>query len=104
MSATTSWPKARPSPYGDSAQVWSRLASLWADVEELEGAELMRAHEVHEQAKVRITIRYNPAVTSAGRFVFEGQNYYPASVIPDSLKRKMTCICYVRPNENVTEP
>jgi SPP1 family predicted phage head-tail adaptor len=91
-----------PSAYGDSADVPSAPMNLWADFEFLEGAELMRAHEVHEQAKVRIKIRYNPAVNSAGRFVYEGQNYYPASVIPDPLKRRMVCICYVRPQENVT--
>jgi SPP1 family predicted phage head-tail adaptor len=90
------------SEYGDSAQVWSHLASLWADVEFLSGNELLKAKQIHEQAKVRITIRYNPAVTSAGRFTFEGSNYYPADVLPDSLKRKMVCTCYVRPNENVT--
>ena len=91
-----------PSPYGDSAQVWSRLASLWADVEFLEGDELLAAKQIHEQAKVRITIRYNAVVTAAGRFVYKGQNYYPASVLPDSLDRKMVCTCYVRPKENVT--
>lgn len=90
------------SPYGDSAQVWSRLASLWADVDFLEGSELLEAKQIHEQAKVRITIRFNPAVTSDGRFVYKGQNYYPASVLPDSLNRKMVCTCYVRPSEKVT--
>lgn len=91
-----------PSSYGDSAQVWSRLASLWAEVVVLEGQELMRAKEVHAEARVRITIRYNPAVTTAGRFVYEGQNYYPVSVVADPLKRKMTCLCYVHLQENVT--
>ena len=30
-----------PSPYGDSAQVWSRLATLWAHVDVLDGQELL---------------------------------------------------------------
>jgi head-tail adaptor len=88
-----------PSSYGDAPHVWRHMATLWADLTQLEGSELMRAHEVHAQAKVQIVIHHHPGVTFAGRFVFEGEHYYPASINSDPLKRKMTCICYVRPLE-----
>ncbi len=89
-----------PSALGDAAQIWSQLASLWAEVVVLEGQELLKAKQVHAEAKVRITIRFNPAVDSSGRFNYGGNYYYPASVVPDPLKRKMVCICYERPGEN----
>jgi SPP1 family predicted phage head-tail adaptor len=93
--------EGEPSPYGDSAQVWTNAGRLAALVEELEGNELLKARQMHEQAKVRVTIRYNSAVNTAGRFVYQGQNYYLASAVPDPLKRKMVCTCYLQKNEQV---
>ena len=89
-----------PSALGDSAEIYSTTASLWASVEELSGTELWRAHEVHEECEWRVIIRYNSIVTTNGRFVFEGQYLYPLSVISDDLKRMMTVLCKSRPEDN----
>ena len=88
-----------PSQYGDSAQIWNTLSSLWAEVTILSGRELLAAKEIHAEAQLRVVIRYNAAVDSSGRFYWNGNYVYPASIVPDPLQRKMTCICYMRPGE-----
>ena len=93
--------EGQSSPYGDSAPDWGEPAYLWAKVELLEGSKLLRAKQIHPEVKAEITFRYNAAVTADGRFVYEGQNYYPVAVIPDPLKRKMVCPCELRPQEDV---
>ena len=48
-----------------------------------------------------MTIRYNALVTAAGRFVWDNQFCYPVSIVADCLKRRMECLCYLRPQESV---
>jgi len=88
-------------PYGDAVQVWGTPLNLWAEVTSLEGRELLAAKEIHADVIAKIVVRYNAAITTLGRFVYQNQNYYPASVNADPLKRRMTCLCHLRPNENV---
>jgi SPP1 family predicted phage head-tail adaptor len=91
-----------PTEYGDAPNVWSRALNVWGKVEELEGEELFRAKQIHAEVKAKVTVRYNASITSAGRFVWQNQYYYPIDVIPDPLKRRMACRCYIRPQESVT--
>lgn len=50
--------------YGEPAQAWATIATVWAGVEPLRGREYFAASQVQGAAEVRIIIRYGPQVAS----------------------------------------
>jgi len=66
----------------------------------LTGDGLYTALQVHKEASVEITIRWNGSVSEVGiRFVDEdGHPYYPVNCIRDERKRWMRLLCKERPD------
>jgi SPP1 family predicted phage head-tail adaptor len=60
---------AAPDGGGGGAETWSALATVWAALETLEGAEVVRAEQVASETRFRLRIRHRSDVSAAMRVV-----------------------------------
>jgi SPP1 family predicted phage head-tail adaptor len=58
---------AAPDGGGGVSESWSALATVWAAIETLEGAEVLRAEQIVGEARFRLRIRYRADITPAMR-------------------------------------
>jgi SPP1 family predicted phage head-tail adaptor len=61
---------AAPDGGGGFAESWNALATVWAAIETLEGAEILRAEQIMGETRFRLRIRYRGDVTAAMRVQF----------------------------------
>ncbi len=60
---------------GSLSQVFTTVATVWANVIEPRGSEAFEAARINAKETVRVRIRYRSDVTTAWRFQWMGQNY-----------------------------
>lgn len=81
---------------GQPTQVWSTLATAWANVRYLSGVETIKADAVATSAKVSIRIRYRADVTAAMRVVLGATVFQILAVLPDEqAKERLDLACEV---------
>lgn len=68
---------------GEPVVVWTPLATVWAKVEDLSGAEQFTAQQDASLVQVRVTIRRLASVTSAMRFRTGQRTLDIEAVLPD---------------------
>jgi len=78
---------------GEQKVSWTNVATVWAEVISMNGTELFRAMQVHAEATIQITVRYDIRYSPAGRFLIGSREVYPLSVNGDPLNRFQTCLC-----------
>ena len=79
--------------YGEQAQAWADVVTVWAEVETLAGLEAYRARQLSSEASVNVTMRYTTDMTSDKRLRFGARYLYPISVVPDVKKTSMQVLC-----------
>ena len=76
---------------GQPDEDFATVATVWADVEPLNGREYFTAQQIVGEVTTRITMRYQPiidvvAVNERVRIVFEGLNYSIKNVIDVDMR------------------
>lgn len=74
--------------FGGPVDTWADVATVWANVEPLQGRELVNAQTVNAETTTRITMRYLTGVIPANRIIFEGKFYNLQAVIDPELKHR----------------
>ena len=66
---------------GEEVVVWVPLATLWAGVKPVRGAEFFAAAQMHDEQIVTFTVIYRPDVQETMRISWNGEHYDITSVI-----------------------
>lgn len=81
---------------GQPVTTWTTLATVWADVRYLNGAEAIRADAQTSIAKASIRIRRRTDVTPAMRVVYGSTTFQITAVLPDEqAKERLDLVCEV---------
>lgn len=67
--------------FGDPVPDWSTYATVWASVEPLEGAELVRFQQVQAETTTRVRLRHHSRLTPDDRIVHDSRTLQVLSVI-----------------------
>lgn len=87
-----------PSPMGSTVETFNAVAVVPAKLEWMTGTKLYTALQVHPEATVEVTIRWDDRVSEKSRFVTEDkQVLYAVSCIRDERRRWMRLLCKERP-------
>lgn len=79
---------------GGVAVSWSDIASVWAQVTPVSGAETVQAMHLTGTRRHRVRLRYRDDVDSERRFVFKGRVLNIRSVRDiDERGRWLDCVC-----------
>ena len=82
-----------PNSYGETANTWSTLATVWALVQTMSGREGYYAAQVQPDASVQITMRYREDVTTDMRVSYDSRYFNILSVIPDPKNTQLVLAC-----------
>lgn len=73
---------------GQAIPSWSTLATVWANIRHLNGAESIKADAESSLVKASIRIRKGPSVDASCRVVHHGgETYRVRAVLPDERER-----------------
>lgn len=72
--------------YGGPVETWADFDTVWANIEPLQGNELVKAQAVRTETTHRITMRYLSGVTPAHRITYAGRYFNLLSVIDPELR------------------
>jgi SPP1 family predicted phage head-tail adaptor len=73
---------------GQPIPAWGTLATVWANIRHLNGAESIKANAESSLVKASIRIRRGPAVDASCRVVHHGgETYRVRAVLPDDAER-----------------
>lgn len=85
---------ATPDGGGGVSESWSTLATVWAAIETLDGAEVSRAEQIVGETRFGLRIRYRADVTPAMRVRFSARVLGIEAVFdPDGRGRFLTLTC-----------
>lgn len=85
--------------YGQAINTWSDIATLWAEVVAVSGAEGLHGLQVESEVKQKVTVRYraelaDPRGVNAWRFSFDGRIFdIEACLFDDMKKRYVVLLC-----------
>lgn len=81
---------------GQPVDTWEDVATVWANIRNLRGAEAIRADKEVSTVQTSIRIRKRTDVTAAMRVVYGSTTYEIKAVLPDEVERdKMDLVCEV---------
>ena len=85
-------------PSGQVQQVWSDVATFWAEVKGVSGQEVIASGAEKSEVTFRMWIRYRPDVTSASRILWQQkgqtrQAYAVVSALPDDKSTRLELLC-----------
>jgi len=93
---TIQYPDATQDAAGQPMPAWTTLATVWANIRHLNGAEAIKADAEVSTVKASIRIRKGPAVDASMRAVHGSTNYAIRAVLPDEVERdKVHLVCEV---------
>lgn len=78
---------------------WATLCYVWANIRHVSGAEMIKADQVSETVKASIRIRFNNAITSGMRVIFQDQVYDIQAILPDYAKYIYTDLVCIKIGE-----
>lgn len=80
--------------FGQSSVTWTDLFSCWADIQPMNGRELLAAQAQQFEVTHQVVIRWRSGVTPAMRVVYQGRFMDVQSVIDvDTQHRRLTLMC-----------
>lgn len=82
--------------YGEQAETWSTVATVFAEVKTLDGTEAWKAMQTQPEATIQVTMRYTSEMTPDKRLLFGERYLYPLSVVPDIRNRELRIMCKER--------
>ena len=79
---------------GGASTVWSDVATLWASVEPLKGAEHLTAQQLESRLTHRVRLRHRIGVTTAMRVKFGARIFNIRAVINPAMRdRLLVLLC-----------
>lgn len=78
---------------GAATLVWQQVAAVWAEIEGLDGSEILRAETPVARATHRIVMRYRAGIDATMRIVAAGKYHEIVSAL-DEEGRKRWLVCY----------
>jgi SPP1 family predicted phage head-tail adaptor len=85
--------------YGEAVPNWTTSDTRWGKVEDLSGRELYRAKQVNSEVDVKVTFRYNSALTAKNRLMYGTRVLEIAAVLdPDGRKIETHALCVESPD------
>lgn len=80
--------------YGQQLDRWDDVARAWADVEPLNGRELLAAAAVQAETTHTVTMRYRSGITPQLRINYNGRLFNILNVLDDNERhRTLTLLC-----------
>ena len=80
--------------FGQPAQTWTTVATVWAKVADISGRELITAMAAQSEVSTNIVIRYRAGTTTLNRVLYDGVPYNIHAVVdPTGRKREMQLMC-----------
>jgi SPP1 family predicted phage head-tail adaptor len=79
--------------FGEEVVAWQHLATAWAQVETLSGAESIELSRAGATLTHRVTMRYQRNIAPEMRVVWEDRTLEIHAVVPDARKREMALEC-----------
>lgn len=80
--------------FGQQSTAWSAGLSVSADIQQLQGNELLNAQAVNALTTHSVLIRYRTDVTAASRLVYQGRFFNVHSVVdPDTSHIALLLMC-----------
>jgi SPP1 family predicted phage head-tail adaptor len=78
-----------------SAEVphWSTVATLWAKIETVSGAETIEQQQAAARLTHNMTIRYTPGLAPAMRVSWNSRLFDIQAIIDDNKKHEMMLVC-----------
>lgn len=77
---------------GQETGTWATVATVWAKVEPLSGAEVTQARQQFASASHRVTIRYYAGLTPKHRFLF-GDRALNIEFVQNTEERNVEHVC-----------
>lgn len=77
---------------GGTTAAWSTYATVWAQVKQLGGAEVVRSQKTTATERLDITIRYRDDLRANDRVLHDGKVYNIAAIFDPAGTRKWTNI------------
>lgn len=76
------------------SEVWTDITTVWARIEPLSGREYFIARQENAEISVKITIRYQPGISTDLRAVFGSRTFEVLSVInPEERRESLLLMC-----------
>jgi SPP1 family predicted phage head-tail adaptor len=91
---TLQQPAETPDGGGGFTLAWTDVATVWAAIEPLKGAERLHAQQLQSPVTHRVTMRYRSGVTPTMRLLFEARTLNIRAVIdPQERNRTLELLC-----------
>ena len=89
---------SRQSPSGQVIKEWKDLCTVWADIADVSGKEIIASGAIMNQITTRIWIRYRPDILAGYRLLWNSPNargmaYSVDAVIPDKDHTRLELLC-----------
>lgn len=75
--------------WGDVAEAWTTADTVWADLRQLSGAELVTAQQVDDKTTHAARIRHYPTLTTRHRLLHKTEIYHILGIVADAKLRWM---------------
>jgi len=80
--------------YGQPANTWADVATVWAAVEPIRGKEYFDASQDNAETTTRVRMRYRSGITQDMRISFDSRLYNIQSIIrPREIHHEMELMC-----------
>jgi len=99
---------SRQSPSGQVIKEWKDLCTVWADIADVSGKEIIASGAIMNQITTRIWIRYRPDILAGYRLLWRSPNargmaYSVDAVIPDKDHTRLELLCTVAVGGNADQ-
>ena len=79
---------------GEQSGDWVAVASIWGNVQQMKGDEILTSQQVFGKVTTRVDIRFFDGLDTSHRINFEGRILSIVAVIdPDGFKRELNLFC-----------
>lgn len=78
--------------FGDESkatEVWTEVATVWADVKPLQGRELIQAQQLHQETTHQVTIRFRRGISPTNKLIFKDRELHILGFIDDGEDQTM---------------
>lgn len=91
---TIEQPPTEKDAAGEQSADWVVLANVWANVQQLKGAEILASQQVYGSVDTKVITRFLDGIDVSKRISFDGRILSIISVIdPDGFKRELHLFC-----------
>jgi SPP1 family predicted phage head-tail adaptor len=75
---------------GAYAVGWTNVATLWAQIEPINGREALQGARLESRVAYRLVLRYRPDIVAGMRVVWQGKNFAIQTVLDQGVTHRFT--------------